>query len=217
MTSKHRNYENDYPSVTTIIGVLRSIALEQWFKVNTLEFINKESGKGRAIGTSIHKAIENYITTGQATVETEYIEEVTCALHSFVKFRKERPDIFLKWSEAKCTSNIYKYNGTIDCIAQTDKDLVLPNLLLDWKSGKAGDKDKPDIYDNYKIQVAAYVYLYNEVHGCDIKEAIIVSIAKDKVAYNTHTMNEDEIKEYFEEEFLSCLRIYNHQHNNKGE
>ena len=67
---KHRDYENDYPSVTTILGVLRNIPLEFWFKKNTLEFINKESGKGRTIGTDIHKAIENYILTGQAKVDT---------------------------------------------------------------------------------------------------------------------------------------------------
>ena len=211
MVKKHRDYDNDYPSVTTILGVLRNIPLEFWFKKNTLEFINRESGKGRTIGTDIHKSLEAYITTGQATVETEYPEEVTCALHSFIKFRKERPDIFIEWSEMALTSTKHCYNGTIDAIGKTDKNLVLPDLCIDWKSGKAGEKDVPDIYDSYKVQVAAYTFLYNEVKQNCIDRAIIVSIAKDKVAYNVYEMGHDEIFDCFHEVFLPALRIYNYQ------
>jgi len=204
MVRKHRDYENDYPSVTTVLGVLRNIPLEYWFKSNTLEFINRESGKGRKIGTDIHKALENYILTGQATVDTEYVDEVTCALHSFIKFRKERPEIKLQWSEMALTSEKYKFNGTIDCIGDIG--------ILDWKSGKAGDKEKPDIYDSYKIQVSAYVHLYNEIYPEKfIRDALIVSIAKDKIAYNTYAMPIQEIDECFNEVFLPALKIYNYQ------
>ena len=202
---KHRDYENSYPSVTTVLGVLRNIPLEYWFKKNTLEFCNKEASKGKAIGTDIHKSIENYILTGQATVDTEYPDEVTCALHSFIKFRKEMPDITLKWSEMALTSEEYKYNGTIDCVGNIG--------ILDWKSGKSGEKDKPDIYDSYKIQVSAYVHLYNETHPLTfIRHALIVSIAKDKVAYNTYKMGEQEIDDCFNEVFLPALKIYNYNH-----
>ena len=209
---KHRDYENYYPSVTTVLGVLRNIPLEYWFKSNTLEYINKESGKGRTIGTDIHKAIETYITTGEAKVDTQYPDEVTCALHSFIKFRKERPDIYLKWSEQALTSERHKFNGTIDCIAQTDKDLVIPDLVMDWKSSKCGDKDRPDIYDSYKIQVSAYVRLYNECKGIFLEHAIIVAIAKDKVSYNLYEMDAQEIDDCFNEVFLPALKIYNYQH-----
>jgi CRISPR/Cas system-associated exonuclease Cas4 (RecB family) len=200
-----------YPSVTQIIGILNNPALNQWFIKNTPEFVRRESGKGRTIGTDIHKSLENYILTGQATVETEYPEEVTCALHSFIKFRKERPDIFIEWSEMALTSEKHGYNGTIDAIGKTDKNLVLPDICIDWKSGKAGEKDAPDIYDSYKVQVAAYTFLYNEVKQNCIDRAIIVSIAKDKVAYNVYEMGHDEIFDCFNEVFLPALRIYNYQ------
>ena len=71
-TKKHRDYDNDYPSVTEVLGVLRKMGLEMWYKYNTIEFINNESNKGKIAGTDIHKAIENYILTGQATVESSY-------------------------------------------------------------------------------------------------------------------------------------------------
>ena len=225
---KHRAYENDYPSVTTVLGVLRNIPLEWWFKSNTLEYINRESGKGRTIGTDIHKSLENYILTGQATVDTQYPDEVTTALHSFIKFRKERMDIELTWSEQALTHPRYFYNGTIDCIGKIDGNII----VLDWKSSKCSDKDKPDIYDSYKTQVAAYVSLYNynqvtkEDAGTNwcmaennrkiVEKAIIVSIAKDKVAYNLYEMNLEEIKDCFNEVFLPALKIWNFQHK-KGE
>ena len=216
MVRKHRDYDNDYPSVTTVLGVLRNIPLEFWFKKNTLEFCNREAGKGKAIGTDIHKSIENYILTGQATVETEYPDEVTCALHSFIKFRKEHHSIDLKWSEQALTNEEYKYNGTIDCVGSIKTNLIdvsLP-IILDWKSGKAGEKDMPDIYDSYKIQVSAYVYLWNYGKKMSeaINDAIIVSIAKDKVAYNTYKMEAKEISDCFNEVFLPSLRIWNYQH-----
>ena len=207
---KHRDYNNDFCSVTEVLGGLRKIGLEMWFKMNTLEFCNKASGKGKIVGTDIHKAIENYILTGQATVESQYPDEVTCALHSFVKFRKEYPQIKLKWSEQALTSEIHKFNGTIDCIAEIDGTPV----ILDWKSGEAKQKDAPVIYDEYKYQVAAYVNLYNEHMNAPeyINKAIIVSIAKDKVAYVTYQMNWEEIFDCFNEVFLPALKIYNYQH-----
>lgn len=207
---KHRDYDNDYVSVTTVLGVLRKIGLEYWFKVNTLEYCNKASGKGKVIGTDIHNAIEHYILTGEAKVETEYPDEVSCALHSFIKFRRDFPHIKLKWSEQALTSEQYKFNGTIDCIAEIDG---VP-LILDWKSGEAKEKDCPVIYDEYKYQVAAYVNLYNENKSAQefINSAIIVSIAKDKVGYITYPMNWDEIYNCFNEVFLPALKIYQYQH-----
>lgn len=200
---KHREYLNKYPSVTTVLGVLRNIPLEWWFKSNTLEFINRESGKGKKIGTDIHNAIEHFVLTGELKVDTEYVDEVTNALKSFALFRKERPEIALKWSELALTSEKYKYNGTIDCIGD--------GILIDWKSGNAKEEEKPAIYDSYKVQVSAYVYLYNEVKNENIDKAIIVSIAKDKVSYNTYEMCKKKIDDCFNEVFLPALKILTYQ------
>jgi hypothetical protein len=198
-----RAYENKYPSVTTILGVLRKIALEYWFKVNTLEFINEESNKGKEIGTQIHEVIQSYIETGKAKVDTQYAVEVTTALNSFMLFRKEKPEILLRRSELPLTSEVYKFNGTIDCMGE--------GVLIDWKTGKCKDDEAPKIYDEYKYQVAAYVYLYNEVNKTNIDRALIVAVAKDKVAYSTYEMSKQEIDDCFNEVFLPALKILTYQ------
>lgn len=211
MPRKHRDYDNDWPSVTTILGVLRKPGLEHWYKTNTLQFITNATTKGKTIGKQTHDAIEHFINTGKARIESEYPTEVINALNSFMLFRKEHPEIFLERSEMALVSEKYKFNGTIDCIAKSDKDLVLPDLLLDWKSGEAKNEDKPKIFDEWKFQAASYVKLANEVKIWDIKKAIIVAIAKDKVAYNLHIMYEEEINDCFNQVFLPCLTILKYQ------
>jgi hypothetical protein len=198
-----RNYENNYPSVTGCLDVLRKIGLEFWFKVNTPQFIEEKSAKGKEIGKQIHAVIQSYIETGTAKIDTQYAEEVSTALKSFMLFRKENPTIVMRSSEIPLTSEVHKFNGTIDCMGE--------EILIDWKTGEAKKEDKPKIYDEYKYQVAAYVHLWNEVKKDNIGRAIIVAVAKDKVAYNMYEMSWSEIQDCFNEVFLSTLKIKNFQ------
>ena len=209
MSRIHRAYSNDYPSVTTILGVLRKVGLENWFKYNTIKFINESTAKGKIIGTQTHEAIEDFINTGKAKIESEYPTEVINALNSFVLFRKEHPECNLKLSETPLVHDGYKFNGTIDAPSPPD--------LYDWKTSECKKLDKPPIYDEWKYQVSAYVHLWNHCKPCAdyINKAHIVAIAKDKVAYTLYTMEEEEINSCFNEVFLSCLRIHNHQKRRK--
>lgn len=200
----HRDYQNSYPSVTTVLGVLRKMGLEHWYKINSIKFINNAMAKGKTIGKQTHEAIEHYINTGEAKIETEYPDEVTFALKSFMLFRKEHPEFKIKLTETALVSEKYGYNGTADAPAHPD--------LMDWKTAEAKEKEQPPIYDDWKYQVSAYVYLWNE-HNPEniIDKAHIVSIAKDKVAYTLCTMGKEEIDSCFNEVFLPCLKIYNYQ------
>ena len=73
MAKKHRDYDNEYPSVTQIIDVMRKIGLEMWFKVNTPEFIKAESAKAKEIGTQLHEAIQSHIETETFFTKTSFI------------------------------------------------------------------------------------------------------------------------------------------------
>lgn len=202
-----RQYNNEYPSVTQVLDVLRKIGLENWFKMNTIAYINEKSSKGKLIGKQIHEGIESFIETGKANIQTDYDFEVTNALKSFMLFKKENPLINIRNSELMLTSEKYGFNGTTDCIADINGELI----VIDWKSGEAKESDKPKIWDEWVYQCSAYVELYNEVNESNIKKAIIVAIAKDKVSYNLQEINEDEIKGCFNEVFLPALRILNYK------
>jgi len=208
MAKQKRMYNNTNPSVTEILSVLRKIALERWYQWNDGKWCQEQSRIGRIAGTQIHDAIEQHILTGTASVASEYANEVMNALNSFILFKEENPDIQLKMSEVALTSNQYGFNGTIDA--------PNPPILIDWKSSNAKDDDKPKIYDEHKYQVAAYVYLWNEMNEQKIDSAKIVCFAKDKVAYSVYNMEYPEIQSCFINVFLPCLSIYNHQKTGGG-
>lgn len=202
----HRDYEKAYPSVTQILGILRKIGLEFWFKYNTKEFCDAKSKRGKEIGTEIHEAIQMHIEDGKVKIETQYAEEVKNALASFALFKKEHPEIKLKKAEMQVVSEKHKYNGTLDCLGNDGEDVV-----VDWKTGECKKKSTPAIYDEYVYQTAAYVKSYNEQEKKNIQKAYIVVFAKDAVAYTLREIDKTEIDKSFKRVFLSCLSIYNYQ------
>jgi hypothetical protein len=204
-----RDYPNNgYPSVTEVLNVLRKPALEMWFKVNTIKFCNDESKKGKLIGKQIHEVIEEYIRTGEASIESEYATEVSNALNSFMMFCGDHKDVKLEVAELSLTSDMYGYNGTIDVVSD--------GLIVDWKSANCKELTEPKIWDEWLYQVAAYVYLYNcNNSDTTVERAMIVAIAKDKIAYNKYVMEKDEIEECFEHVFWPALRIRKYQKRKK--
>lgn len=203
----HRDYKNNYFSVTEILGVLRKPGLEYWLKSNTLKFINEETRKSKEIGVQIHSAIEMLINGEEVKFETDYNEEVMNVLRGYMLFKKENLSIKMTLSELRLTSTRYSFNGTMDVLSEIDG---IP-IIGDFKTGKAKDKEKPEIYDEYIYQVSAYCYLYNEVNNTNINKAYILSMAKDKIAYNLKFLDESTIKDSFNEVFLPSLRILNYQ------
>ncbi|MFH1422776.1 MAG: PD-(D/E)XK nuclease family protein [Planctomycetota bacterium] len=178
-----------------------------WFKRTSLAEINRISARGRQIGTDTHLAIEHFILTGKAEIETQYAEEVVNALNSFMLFRKERTDIILEKSEMALTSQEHLFNGQIDCLGKKDNEI----WLLDWKSQDCKEKERPIIYDEAKIQTSAYAHLVKECKDINIDKVLIVAVAKNKVAYNIYEMDKKEIAEWFNEVFLPLLKIWNYR------
>jgi hypothetical protein len=208
MAKRKREYDNEFPSVTQVLDCLRKPGLEMWYRINTPQFIQEAMVKGRTIGTATHAAIESYINTGALTIDTEYPDEVTMALNSFVLFRKEHPEIKLRHSETKMTSLVHGVNGTMDIVGEIE----IENLAGDWKTTAAKDKEKPEIYDEAKTQVSAYRALWNELFpATPLDRAFIVSLAKDKVAYAFEIIEKEELESRFNEIFLSALKIKQYQ------
>lgn len=200
-------YNNDYPSVTQVLDILRKIGLEMWFRMNTPQFIREKSEKAKTIGTQIHEAIQAHIEAREVNVQTEYAEEVMNALKGFMAYKKQYPNIKLFRSEMTFTSETHKFNGTTDAIGELDG---IP-ILFDWKTGNAKDADTPIIYPEYVYQTSAYVKLYNEVENKNIDRAVVLVLAKDKVAFDTRTIFKEEINDSFNEVFLPALKIFNYQ------
>ena len=193
-------YDNDFVSVTQVLDVLRKIGLEMWFKQNTPQEIAALSKKALAIGSDTHEAIDTYIKTGEIKVDTEYPDQVTNALKSFVLFKTEHPEFVLTLSETPLTSVKYQFNGTIDC--------PCPPALFDWKSTEKKDKKELPIWDEWYYQTAVYACLWNEINPTQkITTGYVIALAKDCVEYRLVSMTLEEMEAHFENVFLPALKI----------
>ena len=84
-----RQYDNDYVSVTGLLSILSNYGLMEWFKRTPYAQILEESNKGKTIGKQLHDVIQSHIDKQEAKIETEYPEEVSTALKSFMLFKKD--------------------------------------------------------------------------------------------------------------------------------
>jgi hypothetical protein len=206
--TKKRDYGNEYVSVTEVLGGIRKIGLEMWYKSHTKEECDRLSEKAKEIGSQIHELIESYVKGKEGVVKTKYQEEVNNGLKSFIKFRKEHPEIELEWAEQKIINDKFELNGTLDCIGKEKGETV----IIDWKTGEAKEKEVPEIYTEYLIQLSGYTALH-EGYLCEvraprfkfIKKGYVVCLAKDKEGYGIKEVGVEELHRIFTDVFFPLL------------
>ncbi len=159
---------------------------------------SEKKNKSATIGDLVHKWIEKYI---KAKIENGSIPEIPIneqlenSVKSFLKWEKENN---IEWlgSEKKIYSKQYDYAGTLDAEAMVNGKLA----VIDFKTSNG-------IYDEYLLQVSAYVQARKEETGMDYETAYVVKIGKDG------NLEVQEIKEFDEhlKAFLGALEIYKWQ------
>jgi ATP-dependent exoDNAse (exonuclease V) beta subunit len=190
---KKRDYKNDYPSVTEVLSILRKPGLEMWFKMHSKEECDMLSQVSKEIGSRVHEFIESSINKQEGTIfiKEKHKLQVITAIESFLKFKKDYPLLKLNCTEIPVTSILFQLNGTLDCIGEENGKTV----LIDWKTGECKEKEKPEIYFEYLLQVAAYSLLYSTTSETPITKAYVVVFAKDKEAYAVKELDDTMLNE----------------------
>lgn len=81
-----RNYKHGYPSVTKILGQLRKVGLEFWFKQDGMN-LDKLSSDAKNIGTQLHDYLQGYFCGQHPTeLDTKYPKETMNLINRFAKF-----------------------------------------------------------------------------------------------------------------------------------
>lgn len=167
----------EYPSVTTITGILDKPALVQWaancavdyvkenldaikdpIDVHRGEQVLEEARKAHKIvkdtaadnGTKVHKAIELYIKGGDYS-ELLDNEQTKTAFDAFLSWESKNHVIWIK-TECQVFSINHGYAGRFDAIAMVNGH----RYLIDFKTSKG-------IWDEMKYQLCAYRQAYNEM------------------------------------------------------
>jgi len=144
------------PSVTQILNaVIAKPGLQKW--ANQLGLNNKSLANESKSTLGVGKLLHAYI---QADLEGAVVDEVGYTQEQ-ISLAKKSLAQYLRWKDNKqvkavkteyvMVSEKYKYGGTLDALLEIDGEFT----LLDWKTSNSMSLD-------YKLQVAAYLYLLQE-------------------------------------------------------
>lgn len=162
--------------------------------------IHKERKEEAAdIGSQIHDWIETYVEGGQK--ERPPIpedERVQLGIIAFLQWVEENKVEFIH-NEKVVFSRKFEYVGKFDAIANVNG----VETLIDYKSSKG-------IYLTMRYQTAAYLKAWNEEHGTDIKQRMILRLGKDDGAFQVATFNDEEQLEKDFLNFVACLTLKEH-------
>ena len=189
------------PGATTVLGILSKPALIHWAWDLGMQKIDYKKYRDTLadIGTLAHLLVLNrHLGNEEVDLSPYSAEQIDKAENSLLKYYEweSKHTIEPVLIEEPMVSELHRYGGTIDCLAQVDGVLT----LLDIKTGKG-------IYAEFGHQLAAYLWLLRE-YGHDPKQAMILRLGR----------SEDEgfeVKEYGMKElethwklFKHCLEIY---------
>jgi len=138
-----------YPRVTAICQIKSKPALYYFYaKAPNYQEANRLKQQAASEGTLVHSILENMITGKEFVVPPEYIG-IKQAFDQFLQdhsFHSKR-----EWLERRIKHPNHRYSGTFDILAEVDGELS----IVDIKTAAA-------IYDDYRLQTAAYLYAVNE-------------------------------------------------------
>jgi hypothetical protein len=183
-----------YARVTRINSVIDKPELRNWYAktgaIKAKEILKKRAG----FGSTLHKLIE--VTLGGETItEGNYDEFLVESIRLFKDWVVKNP-IIPQSLEQHLWSEKYKYAGTSDFIGIYDGKLY----ILDWKTSKG-------IYDEYWLQMAAYIQAFEEQTGLKVEGAGILHIRDGEIHFQKKTYKE--IIEVYLPVFLAAITIYN--------
>lgn len=133
----------------------------------------KERDKAADIGTIAHFLIECFLNNQVADLSDYGQEDIDKALMCYNKFIDwwDEQSLEKVATETQLVNEFYRYGGTIDLIARTQKG---EHILLDFKTSKK-------ISESYWRQCAGYAQLWNSNNPANpIKNHAIVRIGKQE-------------------------------------
>ncbi len=106
-------------------------------------------------------------------------------------------DIDFLSSEEKIYSRQDNYAGTLDCAAYVNGSLC----IIDWKTSKG-------IYPEYHLQNAAYAQAWEDIHGRQVEQTLVLRLDKSTGRYQEGFQSRVEwVRNY--EAFVNALNLYN--------
>ena len=158
------------PSVTTITKIVDNPGLSRWkqdrlvqacidnpispgenpdsYRERIKQAAQRTMIDARVFGSKFHAAVETLANTGYIKSEYEDIWEWVAGYCQWVKDN----DVRVLQAEVTCVNNRVGYAGQLDAVAKVRG----VTTLIDYKSQSVGEGKKPNFYDSWGWQLAAY-------------------------------------------------------------
>ncbi len=188
-------YQNSLPTLTTIQEKTRTIE-EQSRLINWRKHKGASANQAMLIGRIGHKHIEQYLNglnppcPSPITKHWQHLRPILERVHN------------IRLVEGPLLHHYRGYSGRVDCVGEF---YDLPQSVIEWKFSNS---IKP-IYDETKLQIAAYAGALNRQYGppynVNIKTGLIILVTPDGI--DITYMDAQEMKKYWEM-WLQKLNIF---------
>src|SRR6056300_1221685 len=158
----------NYPSVTTVLGILKKDGLQKWRDSIGEKVAQWEMGRAARRGKATHTLVEQYLKN-----ETPSIRDVLpLGLFKLLRPYVDQVDN-IHLLEAIMYSKKLTIAGQVDCIAEYNGKLS----VIDFKT--ANKQREESWIDNYFMQTTAYAHMYEELFGTPIEQIVILIASED--------------------------------------
>jgi genome maintenance exonuclease 1 len=159
---------NAYPSVTTVVSLVKKDIINEWRKRVGDAEANRISSTAANRGTRMHTYCEKYLLN----------EDVAPTLFDTEMFEKLKPHLNdidnIHALEQPVFSNHLQVAGTVDCIAEYKGKMS----VIDFKTSKR-IKHIDDIHD-YFMQCSAYAVAFEEMTGIPVPQLVVIMGVDDE-------------------------------------
>jgi len=197
-----RFYEIDgksYPSVTSVLSLLKKDSLQDWRNKVGESVANWEMGRAARRGKAMHTLVEQYLQN-----ETPSIRDVLpLGLFKLIRPYVDQIDN-IRLLESIMYSKKLTIAGQVDCVAEYNGKLS----VIDFKS--ANKSREEGWIENYFLQTTAYSMMYEETFGEKIEQIVIILACEDGVAQTFIKKTAD-----YQQKLMESIDNFYKQFNNK--
>ena len=193
----------NYPSVTSVLGVKKKKELANWRQSIGEDVANWEMGRAARRGKSTHTLVEQYLK-GEPLTERSVLP---LGLFKLIRPYVEQIDN-IHMIEQVMYSKELGLAGQCDCIGEYNGKLS----VIDFKT--ANKERKEAWVDNYFLQTTAYAIMYEELYGKSIDQ-IVVLIASEDGAMQAFIKEKKDYVDTLKENIKDFYKYFHEQVKNK--
>jgi len=139
-----------YIRVTRVLDIIAKPEFYRWYAKHGYAHCIKVRDDRAAFGSRMHKEFQNWLSDENVWIDDQEMQVSFDMFKEWVDLHKLKPLEL----EYRLFNDELLVGGTCDFIGYMDDKFV----LLDWKTSKRA-------YDNYKLQVAIYLFMYEQMTG----------------------------------------------------